>query len=128
MVRILKNRIVIVVLIIMSVVFLCCKGSKSLAPGSAKSEPVLPPGNADIAIAQSHWSSSTLSSLTQGYNLYSDKCTQCHETKKPQDFTLDDWNRILPAMGKKAWLDSNEYNLVYHYIITRRETILAGKN
>jgi hypothetical protein len=46
----------------------------------------------------------------------------------PQDFEEDDWNAIMHKMGRKAKLDSNQYNQVLHYILTKREEVLgAGK-
>lgn len=99
-----------------SIVFICCKSAQYLAPS-----------NADVTVAKSHWSGATLDQLNQGYSIYSDKCTECHGMKKPEDFSVEDWNKIMPSMGKKARLDSNQYNLVYHYILAKRETVLASK-
>jgi len=117
------------VLLLMSIVLLCCRGTKSLAPAKkdVKSEPSLVPDNADVTAAQAHWTGTTLANLTQGYNIYNDKCLDCHDVKKPQDFSIEDWNNTLPKMGRKSHLDSTQYKLVYRYILAKRETILAAK-
>jgi hypothetical protein len=103
------------VILSFSVVFICCKGSQYLIPSDK-----------DVSAGQKHWSGTTIASLNQGYSLYSTKCAECHSMKKPQDFSLDEWSDIMPAMGAKAQLDSNQYKLVYHYVLTKRETVLSG--
>jgi cytochrome c5 len=86
------------------------------------------PTQVDVPIAQSHWASTTLDDLTKGYSLYADKCTDCHGLKKPQKFTEDQWNnKYMPSMGKKAKLSPDEYALVQHYILTKREEIISPK-
>ena len=115
-------------LIVMSIVFICCKNLPPAGKATnSKSELSLVPGDADVAIAQSHWPGVTLAQLSQGYDIFSDKCTDCHETKLPQDFSVEDWHDILPKMGRKAHLDSNQYKAVYRYILAKREAILAAK-
>ena len=111
---------------LMPFLLICCKGSKNLDNNSTKSSDLVP-NNEDVAVAQSKWPGTTLMNLTTGYDIFSDKCTRCHETKMPQDFSVDDWNSILPGMGRRARLDSNQYKLVYQYILTKRETVLGGK-
>jgi len=119
-----RSKNVIVALVFMSIIFFCCTGTKSL---SSANKPNLVPDSTDVVAAKSHWSGVTLASLNQGYAIYSDKCVECHEMKMPQDFSVSDWNGILPKMGKKANLDTAQYKLVYHYILTKRETVLAAK-
>jgi cytochrome c5 len=86
------------------------------------------PSQVDVPIAQSHWASTTLDDLTKGYNIYADKCTDCHGLKKPQKFTEDEWNtNLMPSMGKKAKLNPDEYQLVLRYILAKREEIKGTK-
>ena len=121
-----KNKRTIILLAGLSIVMVCCK-SLTPATKTTASQPSLVPDYADLTIAQSHWQGTTLSDLTDGYNLYTSKCVDCHEMKLPQDFSVDDWNAILPKMGRKAHLDSTQYASVYHYVLAKRETIMAGK-
>jgi len=86
---------------------------------------VLAPVEADVAIARAHWPGTTFDRLNQGYYIYDDKCTDCHEAKMPQDFTVNEWNVIMHKMGHKAKLDSNQYKEVFHYILTKREAIIG---
>jgi hypothetical protein len=127
-----------------SIVAVCCNSTKPVA--AAKSTPAaqpaptnfaatpwgapvstsLEPVESDVAIAQAHWPGTTLNDLTRGYAIFDDKCTDCHSLEKPQNFSVDEWNVLMRKMGRKAKLDSNEYKLVFHYILTKREAILGS--
>lgn len=110
-----KNHI----LILSASLFLICCGSTE----------TLQPSGKDLTAAQSHWNGTTMDQLTAGYNIYTTKCDdeECHRLKKPQKFTVDEWNSILPKMKRKAKLDSTEYAEVYRYILAKRETLVGGK-
>lgn len=111
----------------------CCKSTHTVTSvatttttsNSSTADP-LAPVEADLAIAKAHWPATTLDNLKQGYAIYDDKCTDCHDTKRPQDFTVDEWYSIMPKMGRKAHLDSIQYKMVFHYILTKREAILGS--
>jgi cytochrome c5 len=122
-----KNKRTVIMLTLLSVVLICCK---SLTPANkaTASKPSLAPDSTDVTIARTHWAGTSTANLTQGYTIFSDKCTECHGVKNPQDFSINDWNNILPEMGKKANLDSVQYRYVYQYILAKREAILSGKN
>jgi hypothetical protein len=111
-----RDKYLVMILVLMSLVFVCCKGTQYLIPTDA-----------DVTNAQTHWKGTGLVQLTQGYAIFSDKCTDCHGLKKPQKWTEDEWLTIMQKMGRKAKLDSAQYNLVLHYILAKRETVLAGK-
>jgi hypothetical protein len=98
-----------------------CGGSKS----ATSTVNVFIPVQSDVSIAQARWQATTFDQLTQGYDLYSSKCTSCHGMKKLDDFSESDWPGIMRSMGWKAKLDSTQYNLVYHYILTRRQAIVS---
>ncbi len=119
-------------------VAVCCKTThpvataKSSATSSLTPTPYSPaesyltPVPSDLGIAQKYWPATTLDNLQQGYSIYEDKCTDCHEMKMPQDFTLEAWTAIMHKMARKAKLDSNQYQLVFQYTLTRREAILSS--
>ena len=108
----------------------CCKtaqpasSAKSTTNTNSNADP-LTPVETDLAIAKAHWPGTTLDNLNQGYSIYNDKCTDCHDIKMPQDFTVEAWNAIMPKMGRKAKLDTIQYKEVFHYILTKREAILG---
>ena len=115
---------IIVFLTLLTFTLVCCKNS---APATKSAAPSLVPDGNDLAIARNHWPGTTLDNLSDGYKIYSDKCVDCHDAKLPQDFSIDEWNTIMPKMGRKAHLDSLQYKSVYHYILARRESILSAK-
>ena len=114
---IIKKNKTIAVISSLTLIVLCCKSPDYLVPGSK-----------DVTNAQKRWgASTTLTQLKDGYDLYMDKCTHCHGLKGPLKKTEEQWTQIMHIMGRKAKLDSNQYNLVLHYIIVKRETMLAAK-
>jgi cytochrome c5 len=127
----LRNYKAILLIGSIAVFAVCCKSTKSTSTdkvtastNKVKVDP-LAPIFSDVAIAQAHWAGTTMDYLNQGYSIFNYKCTTCHEVKMPQDFSVEDWNSIMPKMGRKARLDSTEYNEVFHYILTKREAILG---
>jgi hypothetical protein len=124
-----KNYKTIFLIGCIAIVAECCKSTQSASSAkstttTAKIDPLVPV-ESDLAIAKLHWPGTTLDELNQGYSIYADKCTDCHDTKEPQDFTVYEWNAIMPKMGRKAHLDSIQYKAVLHYILTKREAILG---
>jgi hypothetical protein len=126
----LKNYRTVFLLGAITIIAICCKSTQP-ATKTSNTQTVSPPKSplapvaSEVAIAQAHWQGITLDNLNQGYSIFDDKCTDCHGVKKPQDFTADEWNSIMPKMGRKAKLDSTQYALVFHYILTKREAILG---
>jgi hypothetical protein len=124
-----KHYKIICLFAAIAIVVTCCNTTKPVS-SAANSATILPsaPVKSDVAIARAYWPRITLNNLKQGYIIFGDKCTQCHAAKQPQGFSVFAWNGIMHKMGRKAKLDSNQYNLVLHYILTKRESILgAGK-
>jgi hypothetical protein len=107
---------------IISVIVICCKSTQTLAP-----TPTLAPTTADVTIAQSHWQGTTIDQLKQGYDMFMDKCTSCHGIKNPQDYSEDDWNTIMPKMARKSKITQEQSDLIFHYILAKRESILGSK-
>ena len=122
----LRNYKVIFLLSSIAIVAVCCKTAKPVSSNKtiAKTDPLVPV-EADLAIARVYWPGTTFDNLKEGYSIYIGKCTDCHDTKKPQDFTVDDWTDIMHKMGRKAKLDSIQYKEVLHYVLTKREAILG---
>ena len=128
----LKNYKTIFLLSSVAIIAVCCKSTQPAATTKpATTQNVSPPKSplvpieSDVAIASAHWQGTTLDNLTRGYSIFDDKCTDCHGIKKPQDFTQDEWNNIMPKMGRKAKLDTTQYKLVFRYILTKREALLG---
>ena len=47
--------------------------------------------------------------------------------KKLDGFSEADWPGIMQSMGRKAKLDSVQYNEVLHYVLAKRQTSIAAK-
>ncbi|HXB11321.1 MAG TPA: hypothetical protein VNZ45_05000 [Bacteroidia bacterium] len=127
----LKNYRTVFLLTAITIVIVCCKSTQPATTKQVASQNTSPPKSplmpteSDVAIAGTHWQGTTIDNLNQGYSIFDDKCTDCHGVKKPQDFTVEEWNSIMPKMGRKAKLDSTQYNMVFRYILTKREALLG---
>jgi cytochrome c5 len=55
--------------------------------------------------------------LVQGETIFGQKCGSCHEFHEPGDFTVTEWNNVLPVMVKRAKLNADEADMVKTWII-----------
>lgn len=55
----------------------------------------------------------------EGRNLYVSKCTACHKTYKPELHSVDEWQKILDEMGRKAKLTIDEKTVILNYLSER---------
>lgn len=60
------------------------------------------PTEADVLRATEMYPDITLDQLNQGLDYYKQYCTPCHKLKDPNSETVADWQKIVPAMAKKA--------------------------
>ncbi len=54
--------------------------------------------------------------IGEGKVIYMRDCTRCHDQKKVEDFTSEQWSNILPRMVKKAQLDETKSRQVTAYV------------
>lgn len=54
--------------------------------------------------------------IGEGKVIYSRDCKRCHEYKKVEDFTAEQWFNILPRMIKLANLNETESRQVTAYV------------
>lgn len=54
--------------------------------------------------------------ISQGKGLYDAKCSKCHKLKVVDNFTTEQWSKILPDMAGKAKLPDNETALIQEFI------------
>jgi cytochrome c1 len=101
-----KKWLVIIALI--SLVAGCVSGSK------------LQPEDKDLASAVQKVPNITMDELNRGYKLYIDYCSACHRLHKPDEFTISQWNKILPEMYSKAKLVSDDKKeSIRNYVIAK---------
>ena len=64
--------------------------------------------------------------LKLGRELFLDRCTECHEERRPGDFTEEEWKDILPPMSRRAKLSSEQARCVEAYILSVMDTQVEG--
>ena len=59
---------------------------------------------------------STEEQRSQGKEIFSTRCTKCHEAKVIDNYSRAQWDKILPKMAGKANLSAEEAALVHAYV------------
>jgi len=59
-----------------------------------------------------------LQTLTQGRELYVNKCASCHNLHLPSQFTKQQWDPIMNRMQKKAKLTDSQREMISRYLET----------
>lgn len=85
---------------------------------SACGTTLLIPNETDVARVSDKFSGYTLSELSEGKTLYEENCKKCHGLKKPNKYTEEQWNKIVPVMAKKAKIDAQQEESIRRYVIT----------
>ena len=88
---------------------------------------LLSPNANDEKLAMGKWNDASLDQLKQGYHLYVNKCAGCHYLHDPKEYEPEKWAMEMPEMGKRAFLDASQQDLILRYILTKRENMLSGK-
>jgi len=60
----------------------------------------------------------TADQIAQGKVIYNQKCGECHDLHAPAEFTVHEWDDILPGMSHKAKLSSDDAGIVRSWVIT----------
>jgi hypothetical protein len=74
------------------------------------------PTSGQISYAQRTWPDADSSFLFNGYDLYKNKCGNCHYLFKPDRYTQEQWGHILSEMKTKAKLTDEEYLKIKIYL------------
>jgi hypothetical protein len=56
------------------------------------------------------------SMVEEGYNIHAQSCVDCHNLKNIDNYSREEWDKILPSMAKKAKLTSEQETLINEYI------------
>jgi hypothetical protein len=81
----------------------------------------------DTTYASSRWTGSTQEELQKGFNIYTNKCNECHKIFSPDKFSVKKWEHEIEDMAPKAKLTDIEKEQLYRYIMSRNYTMTAGK-
>lgn len=75
---------------------------------------------ADADRGSQKFSGLTLASLSQGQANAETYCSKCHQLKKPQSRTEDQWREIVPRMAKKngSGIDAKTEQSILAYYVT----------
>jgi cytochrome c5 len=60
--------------------------------------------------------------IAGGKTIFANYCNKCHDYKRPDDYSVKEWNKILPVMARKAHLNTNDAGLIRAWIITNAKT------
>lgn len=94
------KRTLAIVLVITLVIVAC---SPKVAPTTTKTEQTQPATADDATIAA-------------GKTLYINRCGTCHGLKKVENYSVDQWARIMRSMAPKAKLTDDETKQVTAYV------------
>lgn len=76
---------------------------------------------AETEFAVTNWPGTSPEELKTGLSLYRNKCGKCHYLYKPEKYSADRWNELLPGMAKKSNLSGTEEKMILKYVITKRK-------
>jgi len=60
--------------------------------------------------------------LMIGRTLYINKCGSCHNLHLPEQYTQKQWQKVMPAMQKKAKITDEESKQIADFLLTRSKT------
>ena len=102
------NRAKYTLLILVSIALYCCTPK------------LIPPIEQDVERGKLVWDECNFALLQKVHKMYINKCGSCHALKLPQSQSEESWRKIIPPMAKKAKLNSEEQDLILHYVLTMR--------
>ena len=111
-------RKILVLFFFTLIIFLACKTTQPIS---------LVPDAQDEEFAKGRWSGTDLTQLNSGYKIYNEKCQSCHSLHKPTEYDEAGWTKIIPWMGKKAFVNEADQQLILHYLLSKREVMKKTK-
>lgn len=61
--------------------------------------------------------SSSSPDFSNSKKIYAQKCSGCHSLYLPAEYTVDEWEDVLPVMFVKAKADTTEQRIINDYIM-----------
>ncbi len=112
-------------LLITALILTACSVSKKTKTDSfvsPKSESIETKKNVEIPVTTAVLKDIPAEEMNIGKKLYVTNCTKCHALKDPYKYNVEDWNKILPDMFKRANIDeaTKESISKFIYAICRR--------
>lgn len=98
-----------VLILITSIAFIGCATVSTLKPADS-----------DITVMQQRVPGITIGEAQQGFKLYKFNCSGCHYLHKPNDYTINGWEKVLPEMLSRAKITSEkEQQLIRNYLFAK---------
>ena len=98
-----------IVFILLTVILVGCATISSLHPKET-----------DLAIMQQKVPGINLEEAQQGFKLYKFNCAGCHYLHKPNAYTINGWQKILPEMLGRAKITSEkDAQLIKNYLFAK---------
>ena len=79
----------------------------------------LKPTESDINKIKADYPKASLSDLQTGLNLYKRNCSGCHILYLPNSKTREQWEKLLPEMFSRTFLNKHEQELITQYIFAK---------
>ena len=80
----------------------------------------LQPKETDLARMQDKVPGISLTEAQQGFKLYKFNCAGCHYLHKPNEYTIEGWQKVLPEMFGKAKISSEkDEQLLKNYLLAK---------
>ncbi|MGE5429900.1 MAG: c-type cytochrome [Syntrophomonadaceae bacterium] len=74
------------------------------------------PSLQQVQWASARWPGTDIRELSEGRDMYIEKCSGCHSLKIPSNYTEEEWTPVFKKMDKKAKLSEDEREKIWHYI------------
>ena len=98
-----------IVFILLTIILVGCAAVSSLQPKET-----------DLAIMQQKAPGINLEKAQQGFKLYKFNCAGCHYLHKPNAYTINGWQKILPEMLGRAKITSEkDAQLIKNYLFAK---------
>ena len=91
-------------------------GCSSSAPASKASDSAAVPATGSVLSAED---------LTQGHDLYTQKCGTCHQLPDPAAHKAEKWPHLVEWMRGRANLDTAQASKVLAWVLAERERLTA---
>jgi len=91
----------------------------------ACSNKVISPTQSNVDQLTSTYPDVTLADLEKGRSIYAEKCNMCHGYYKPNEYSVEDWGKIVPVMvvkvnkkSKSEVIDREKEDQLLKYILS----------
>ena len=68
-------------------------------------------------MATAYGSGTSQATLAEGRHLYVTKCARCHAPEPVRDYSVAEWEGLLPEMNEESNLDVEEGEAVREYVL-----------